>query len=156
MATPETSNPTLRPGMTYGMRECKRYITVHDEVGMSKFGPENALQYRERVGYALARSYALSTVPAQMDGNQDVQSYLSPDEQNNITSYARAGKEMTIPGGVSMLCVDLGPGCQSVMHRTVSVDFVIVTEGEIELELDSGETRLLYSGVGSLPRSICF
>ena len=32
------------------------------------------------------------------------------------------------------------------MHRTQSLDFGVVLEGEIELVLDSGETRLLKRG----------
>lgn len=32
------------------------------------------------------------------------------------------------------------------MHRTVSLDYGIVLEGEIELVLDSGETRLMKRG----------
>lgn len=32
------------------------------------------------------------------------------------------------------------------MHRTVSLDYGIVIEGEIELILDSGETRLMRPG----------
>lgn len=32
------------------------------------------------------------------------------------------------------------------MHRTVSLDYGVVLEGEIEVVLDSGETRLLKRG----------
>ena len=32
------------------------------------------------------------------------------------------------------------------MHRTISLDFGVVLEGEIEVVLDSGETRLLKRG----------
>lgn len=32
------------------------------------------------------------------------------------------------------------------MHRTVSLDYGVVLEGEVELVLDSGETRLLKRG----------
>lgn len=42
--------------------------------------------------------------------------------------------------------VDLPPGATSPMHRTVSLDFGVVLEGEVEVVLDSGETRLLKRG----------
>jgi quercetin dioxygenase-like cupin family protein len=32
------------------------------------------------------------------------------------------------------------------MHRTVSLDYGVVIEGEVELVLDSGETRVLRRG----------
>lgn len=147
MSEPEKAGPSLWRAMNYGMRQCARYITVHDETGTSIFGPEPELLYKERVGYALAQTYALSKVPAPLTGDEDLTSYLSADGDKNITSYTHAGKQLTIANGVNMVCVDMGPGSSSAMHRTVSVDFVIVTEGEIELELDSGEKKILYSGV---------
>jgi len=38
------------------------------------------------------------------------------------------------------------PGGASPLHRTVSLDYGVVIEGEMVLELDSGETRLLKRG----------
>lgn len=32
------------------------------------------------------------------------------------------------------------------MHRTVSIDYGVVLEGEIELTLDSGESRIMRRG----------
>jgi uncharacterized cupin superfamily protein len=37
-------------------------------------------------------------------------------------------------------------GSASPMHQTKSIDYGIILEGEIELILDSGETRLLKPG----------
>lgn len=42
--------------------------------------------------------------------------------------------------------VDMAPLATSPMHRTVSMDYGVVLEGEVELELDSGEKRLLRKG----------
>ncbi|TQS35146.1 hypothetical protein Golomagni_04442 [Golovinomyces magnicellulatus] len=42
--------------------------------------------------------------------------------------------------------VDFRPGSPPFMHRTQSLDYGIVIEGEIELILDSGETRTLKRG----------
>lgn len=40
----------------------------------------------------------------------------------------------------------MGPGVISPMHRTVSLDYGIVLIGEVELVLDSGETRVMKVG----------
>lgn len=40
----------------------------------------------------------------------------------------------------------MAPNIISPMHRTVSMDYGFVLEGEIELVLDSGETRLMKRG----------
>lgn len=42
--------------------------------------------------------------------------------------------------------VDFRPGSPIFMHQTQSLDYGIVIEGEIELILDSGETRILKRG----------
>ena len=38
------------------------------------------------------------------------------------------------------------PGSTSPMHRTVSLDYGCVIEGEVECVLDSGEVKLLKRG----------
>lgn len=38
------------------------------------------------------------------------------------------------------------PGTTSPMHRTISLDYGVVLEGEMELVLDSGDVRLLKRG----------
>lgn len=53
---------------------------------------------------------------------------------------------LSVPGGTVLRYVEMGPGSVSPVHRTVSLDFGIVVEGEVELLLDSGETRLMKRG----------
>ena len=38
------------------------------------------------------------------------------------------------------------PGAAVPMHSTKSIDYGLVLEGEIELELDSGDTTILKAG----------
>lgn len=45
-----------------------------------------------------------------------------------------------------MRYVDMGPESLSPMHKTVSIDYGVVLEGEVELVLDSGETKLMKRG----------
>ena len=42
--------------------------------------------------------------------------------------------------------MDIAPGNTEFMHRTISVDYVICVQGELELVLDSGETRVVRAG----------
>lgn len=57
-----------------------------------------------------------------------------------------------IPGGTVLRMVDLPPGSTSPMHRTVSLDYGVVLDGEIELILDKGATRLMKRGDISVQR----
>jgi quercetin dioxygenase-like cupin family protein len=42
--------------------------------------------------------------------------------------------------------VEFGPGYASPRHRTLSIDYLFVLSGELELELDKGTLVRLYQG----------
>ena len=49
--------------------------------------------------------------------------------------------------------IDFGPGLESPMHRAMSIDYGIVIEGELELTLDSGDSRITKRGDISVQRA---
>lgn len=49
--------------------------------------------------------------------------------------------------------IDFGPGLESPLHRAMSIDYGIVLEGEFELTLDSGESRIMRRGDVSVNRA---
>lgn len=49
--------------------------------------------------------------------------------------------------------IDFGPGIESPLHRAMSLDYGIVIEGELEITLDSGESRILRPGDVSVQRA---
>lgn len=53
---------------------------------------------------------------------------------------------LALPGGSVLRIVDMAPGCRSPMHRTRSLDYGIVLDGEIVLELDDGATVTVRAG----------
>ena len=53
---------------------------------------------------------------------------------------------ITLPGGTVFRVGEIQPGDRSPMHRTNSIDYGIVLEGELDMELDSGEVAHLKSG----------
>ncbi len=61
----------------------------------------------------------------------------------------RAGCATTIVGNGTGSVLRIGvlaAGARSPMHRTGSLDYGILLEGECEMELDSGEVRTLHAG----------
>ncbi|KAJ5783024.1 hypothetical protein N7457_004798 [Penicillium paradoxum] len=139
MSASATTTPnTLRP--------CTRYIIGHDDAARSVFLPTPDLFYHERFGSAVARAYSLPRVPAPLDEDADLKLYMAPDDGTVATSCSREINKVTVDGGVNSVYIDMSAGAQSPMHRTVSIDLVVVIEGEIELELDSGERKVLYQG----------
>lgn len=81
--------------------------------------------------------YTTEGFPVPMEEGQDIEAY-----QNYLVNTPK----ITIPGGTVCRTVDFPPEYTSPMHRTQSCDFGVVIEGEIELILDSGETRRLKPG----------
>ncbi|KAK5199209.1 hypothetical protein LTR99_001250 [Exophiala xenobiotica] len=121
---------------------CKRHITTHDAKGKSVYTKSSPQQYMP-VGDSggMARSYAVASIPATLTDDADIKAYLGQDA---VTSWYQPS--IVTPNGANLLVVDLAPGATSTMHQTVSIDFSICTIGEIEHELDSGETVLLRPG----------
>ena len=82
--------------------------------------------------------YTTSTFPPQMSGDVDITAHEHTMSRGNIG--------LTNPGGTVCRIVDFGPKSEPLMHRTQSLDYGIVLEGEVELILDSGEKRIMGRG----------
>lgn len=81
--------------------------------------------------------YCTTSFPVEMSGGKDVADYKS---------YLDAAPGLIIPGGNVLRVVDMAPDQLSPMHRTTSLDYGVVLEGEVELVLDGGETQVLRRG----------
>lgn len=129
-----------------GLPSIQRFITDHNEEGKAVFSTRNeeTLDWQSIGDEAkFALGYTTSQFPPTFDNKEDISDY----EQ-----YLLNKPGITIPGGTVLRFVDVTPGHTSPMHRTVSLDYGVVLEGEIELILDSGETRLLKRGDVAIQR----
>lgn len=126
----------------------KRYITGHDANGITRFEdqvPETLERQKPSTDarYTFALGYATNGFPVDLGNDKDLSTYRS---------YLSDLPGITIPGGTALRVVDMHPGLVSPMHRTVSLDYGVVIEGEVELILDSGATRLLQRGDVAIQR----
>jgi quercetin dioxygenase-like cupin family protein len=111
----------------------RRVVTGHDARGRSvikKIDQISPAPIDSGDAY-FALIWATKTVPA--DNGPDVEE-----------SLPEAGK--TLHGGSVIRIVDMLPGKASPMHRSFSLDYGIVMSGELELEMESGETLRLQAG----------
>ena len=46
------------------------------------------------------------------------------------------------PNGTRFAVIDFPPGCPSSMHRTETIDYVIVVSGEIDMDMDDSTVKL--------------
>lgn len=123
------------------LRHHSRFITTHDSSGKAVFSdaiPSEA-PVRRVMGGDMEFSLMFTTggFPVSMSEDKDIESYKG---------YLDNAPKLTIAGGTVCRTVDFPPGYTSPMHRTQSCDFGVVIEGDIELILDSGETKKMKKG----------
>jgi quercetin dioxygenase-like cupin family protein len=111
----------------------RRVVTRHDAKGLARFGSDSEIEYKDIGGgdARFALIWTTATVPAD-----------NMDETDGATRDAG----LTLRGGSVIRIVDFKPGSRSPMHRSSSIDYGIVLDGELTLELDSGETKVIHKG----------
>ncbi|MFI5419866.1 MAG: cupin domain-containing protein [Nitrososphaerales archaeon] len=121
------------------LRPINRCITTHSTSGESILDttiPTSAI-WRHVPEASFFFAYMTKTFPVVLKDDADLENYTD--------AFASTPK-VTVPGGIVLRVMDLGPGISSPMHRTVSVDYTIVLEGEVELELDSTAIKVMGRG----------
>ena len=124
----------------------KRLITTHNAEGKAIFSdafPEAAQQKKVGDDATFMLAYTTTAFPADLNGDKDIESYREYDSQP---------PGLVVNSGTVLRYVDIAPGKVSPMHRTVSLDYGIVLEGEIELILDSGEVKQMAVGDVAIQR----
>jgi quercetin dioxygenase-like cupin family protein len=66
--------------------------------------------------------------------------------QHRTLSPFATPPRVVVPGDTAAIVVDLEPGASTAMHRTVSLDYGVVIEGEVESQLDDGEVQKVRKG----------
>jgi mannose-6-phosphate isomerase-like protein (cupin superfamily) len=104
----------------------RRVVTGHNDEGL-------AVVFRDEVveGEVVTQAWGTEMLPS-----------------NNVddVAYGSSQPGPTIPGGSALRFVDINPGFRSAMHRTSTIDYVFILEGELEMELDGGEWVHLSAG----------
>ena len=112
----------------------RRVVTGHDESGKAIVKiDEVCSHYREgRPGAMVCNVWTTDTAPADNSGQAD--------------NGQREGKFTMIENGSVFRILDFRPGVQQRVHRTDSIDYIIVMSGEIDMELEAGEEVHLKAG----------
>lgn len=127
------SSQTLQQIST--LPQLTKFVTGHDEHGRSEIHESSAFTWSSyddnKMGFSVA--YTTSSSPAVLTNNADLEAH-----KQTMTK----GLGLVNPKGSVVRCVDFAPGYSCSMHRTKSLDYGIVLEGEIEMVLDSGVSKL--------------
>ena len=111
----------------------RRIVTGHDAAGRAVFTADDSAVPHAYPGQdaAFVKIWTTATVPA----------------DNNDETDGRE-REMALhgQGGSAIRVVDMAPGMVSPIHRTGTIDYIILLTGRHELELDDGATTLVEAG----------
>ncbi|KAL4905124.1 hypothetical protein BDW74DRAFT_178130 [Aspergillus multicolor] len=119
-----------------------RHITTHNAAGQAIFStalPSSMPVSPIPDGADFSLAYTSPSIPASFTHDADIQSYASYLAPGNAPG-------LVVSSGSVCRIVDMQPGALSPMHRTVSLDYGVVLEGVVQLELDSGEVRVMKRG----------
>ena len=108
--------------------EQRRVVTGHDAAGRSVVTSDDVFVTEQGIN-------ALWTTEPGTDHNNDP-----------VDGALREGAGIMMPGGTLLRVVEQAPNSATPLHRTTSIDYAIVLEGECELELDGGEVLPLRAG----------
>jgi quercetin dioxygenase-like cupin family protein len=137
---------TYNDGTSSHLPAPKRLITTHDEDGKAIFHTSDLEEVKLKYASPAAMyvHYTTHEFPVQFAGEKDLTSFLNPSGPETISNK----------NGTVVRMVDLEPDAQSPMHRTQSLDYGVVLEGEVELVLEDwdGPVRLMRRGDVSVQR----
>lgn len=144
-----TEQKAIRPADRYpkNLRPLSRFITDHNDEGKAIYNTslsEDMPVQDLPDGVAhFSLVYTSSRFPVDLVAERDL---------NEYKSYLASPPGIIIGSGSVCRIVDMPPNTISPMHRTVSLDYGVVLEGEVELVLDSGEKRLMKRGDVAIQR----
>ncbi|PWY75071.1 hypothetical protein BO70DRAFT_381282 [Aspergillus heteromorphus CBS 117.55] len=117
-----------------------RHITTHNSSGLATIHSSSPAQWTqfEQGTFGFSVAYTTNAFPADLNNNTDINAHESLMTGNTLG--------LVNPNGTVCRVVDFAPDREPLMHRTRSLDYGIVLEGEIIMELDSGEKTLLKKG----------
>ncbi|KAJ5819421.1 hypothetical protein N7474_005012 [Penicillium riverlandense] len=135
------------PNTPHNLPQTHCYFTAHDALGNAIFYDKPEEVNMKPLGPALfSVLFTTNKFPHEFDDDKDVVSFLN----------YKGIVPVSMPNGTVVRIVDLAPDEASPMHRTTSLDYGVVLEGEVLLvleDLDNGPRRLMKRGDVSVQRA---
>ena len=116
------------------------HITSHNAAGQAivQSSIKNEFQPYKGLRASSALVYATTQFPADLNEDSDFKTY------QDIKAAGKLG--IVSPNGTVCRVVDFAPHNKAMMHRTQSLDYGVVLEGNILMELDDGSVTPMARG----------
>jgi len=111
----------------------RRVVTTHDAIGHAVVRIDEKVALAGLPGENLSSAVIWTTGRFPADNSVDAED--GPPEDG-----------MSLNGGSALRLMEFGPGFTSPVQRSLSIDYLCVLSGELEMELDGGELVRLYQG----------
>jgi quercetin dioxygenase-like cupin family protein len=130
------------------LRTPVRFVTGHNTDGTSIF--ETAISEKPPTNnfsddMQIAFCYGTQGFPIDVSDGKDIRVY---------ENLVQDPPGILVPDGSAARIVDFAPGYMTPMYRSMSLNYNVVIEGEVEVLLDSGESRTLQRGDTLVQRAI--
>ncbi|KAH9936990.1 uncharacterized protein B0H18DRAFT_183408 [Fomitopsis serialis] len=114
--------------------DVRRVVTGHNDAGIAIVRSEDTVSRKESSfpGVSGNQLWLTDKVPTG-DNNGDV---------DGITRTADGDLGLCVRNGIMLRYTDLAPGARAPMHRTSSLDYNILVQGKIILEMEDGSETL--------------
>ena len=152
-----------------GLRTSRRFITSHNKDGKGVFVVDDVGDHHRVLAQGLGVGniiYSTAETPVDMNDDKDMfyardnEVKLSPSQLSvhpvSVTQRARLltptcsvcpqQPGIHVANGSVVRLIDFAPGCESPVHRAMSIDYGVVIEGKFLLTLDSGESKVMVAG----------
>ena len=140
------SMPATNSSQLSDLPHLKRLITSHNDEGKAVVYSNEDFDWQNLDKDQMAFSVVYSTSSFPPDLNKDA----------DVTAHEALMKKsvgLVNPNGTIIRCVDFAPGYRCGMHRTQSLDYGIILEGEIDMVLDSGAVEHMKRGDVAIQRA---
>jgi len=123
------------------------YITTHDGKGQSVYSDKIPAEPHSHMipGGKMDLLYSSHQFPPSLATESDVDQFA-----HDRTHGIEGG--ICPPGGTAVAIVSFEPNAVSAMHRTMSLDVMVIIEGVLEAHLEGGEVRTLKAGDSMVQR----
>lgn len=115
-----------------GLRPLRRVVTGHDGAGVAKVLWDDELTQvkRGKSGW-LFHVWSTDRMPAEIPAGEEI---ADPALEPHVTPPPERGTRFVV--------MEYPPGNGGAMHRTETIDYAIVLEGEVDMDLDDSTVTL--------------
>jgi quercetin dioxygenase-like cupin family protein len=135
------------PGPVSDLPQQHAFVTGHNEEGKAIVHNHQDLDWKgyddNKMGFSVV--YTTSEATPDLNDDKDITTHKNLMQQGELS--------LVNPNGSVLRYVDFSPGYSCEMHRTQSLDYGIVLEGNVEMVLDSGEKHQMKKGDVAVQRA---